>query len=124
MPPHILIVDDQISLPQFIEMELASAGYRVSLCGGNIAELAAIQADKPDLILLNWELRKVSAYELYRRFKLDDSQVPIVIITASGEINIRAILNREVQPCLTKPFSMPDLLSLIEFHLSRQNVGV
>ena len=51
MPPHILVIDDQISLPRFIAMELDAEGYHVSISCDDIAELSAIRDLKPDLII-------------------------------------------------------------------------
>lgn len=64
MAPHILILDDQISLTRFIAIELDAAGYRVSTNCDGVAELPVIQNLAPDLIVLNWELRSASGLDL------------------------------------------------------------
>ncbi len=117
MPPHILVIDDQISLPRFIAMELNAEGYHVSISCDNIAELSAIRNLKPDLIVLNWELRSASGFEILRQLKLDHSPAPVVVITVEEERACYLPLELGIHTCLIKPFSMNDLLKAIEFNL-------
>lgn len=120
MVPHILVIDDQISLPHFIAMELRAEGYRVSMSHGNTIELSIIQALDPDLVILNWELRCYPGLDAYRQLRIVDNQVPIVVITTDDESSYRLALELSVQSCLTKPFSMHDLLEAIKSHLCDQ----
>ena len=83
----------------------------------NTDELSIIRALNPDLIVLNWELRRRSGLDIYRQLRLVDSRVPIVIITAEDEDGCRSALEKGAQICLTKPFSISDLLKAIEYHL-------
>ena len=120
MAPHILVIDDQINLPRFIAMELQSEGYQVSLCCDD--ELATIQELNPDLIVLNWELRRKLGFNIYRQLRSVDHQVPIVVITTEDECSCRLELEMGVQICLTKPFSMNDLIQAIEYHLIHEKL--
>lgn len=115
MTPHILVIDDRINLSRFIAMELHSEGYQVSISYDNATELSILKNMKPDLIVLNWELRRTSGCEVYHQLRLIDQKVPIVVITAKDESSCRLALELEVQACLTKPFSMHDLLKTIEY---------
>jgi DNA-binding response OmpR family regulator len=120
MAPHILVIDDQINLPRFIAMELQSEGYQVSLYCDD--ELATIQELNPDLIVLNWELRRKLGFNIYRQLRSVDHQVPIVVITTEDECSCRLELEMGVQTCLTKPFSMNDLIQAIEYHLIHEKI--
>lgn len=122
MPPHILVIDDQINLPRFIEMELQVAGYQVSLSRNDQSGLSIVRAFKPDLIVLNWELRCVSGVSLYRQLRLIDDQVPVVVITTEDD-SCRLALELGIQICLTKPFSISDLLKIIKLQLKTQKQG-
>jgi len=120
MASHILVIDDQINLPRFIAMELQSEGYQVSLYCNDEEELTTIQELNPDLIVLNWELRRKSGLNIYRQLRSVDHQVPIVVITAEDDRSCRLALDLGVQTCLTKPFSMHDLIRAIEYHLMHE----
>ncbi|NEQ22435.1 MAG: response regulator transcription factor [Microcoleus sp. SIO2G3] len=117
MVSHILVIDDQISLSRFIAMELHVEGYQVSVNCDDVAELSMIQKLNPDLIVLNWELRRTSAFDICRQLRLVGNQVPIVVVTAKDESSCRSALKLGAQTCLTKPFLMNDLLKTIENHL-------
>lgn len=123
MTPHILVIDDRINLSRFIAMELHSEGYQVSISYDNATELLILQNMKPDLIVLNWELRRTPGFEVYHQLRLIDQQVPIVVITAEDRNSCRLALELEVQTCLTKPFSMNDLLKTIEHLLCKKKVA-
>ncbi len=124
MPPHILVIDDQISLPRFIEMELQSAGYRVSLSCYDRFRLPDCQIFKPDLILLNWELRCTSSLSIYRQLRSVDRQVPIVIITTEDVNHHHLASERAPAVYLTKPFSISDLLAVIKLQLKVESVAI
>ena len=117
MVSHILVVDDQISLPRFIAMELYAEGYQVSISNDVVAELSVVRELKPDLIVLNWELRCISGHDACRQLRFAGNQVPIVVITAEDKSSCCPALELGVQTCLTKPFSMNDLLKAIACHL-------
>jgi len=117
MVSHILVIDDKISLSRFIAMELHVEGYQVSVNCDEVAELSMIQTLNPDLIVLNWELRRTSAFDICRQLKLAGNQVPLVVVTAKDESSYRSALELGAQTCLKKPFLMNDLLKAIENHL-------
>jgi DNA-binding response OmpR family regulator len=117
MAPHILVIDDQANLSRFIAMELYAEGYQVSISCDSIAELSKIRELNPDLIILNWELRRTSGQNICRQLQLDSIQVPIVAITVNDESDSDLAWQLGVQACLTKPFSISDLIKTIESHL-------
>jgi DNA-binding response OmpR family regulator len=117
MIPHILVIDDQINLSRFITLELHAEGYQVSIICNNKPELLSVQALKPDLIVLNWELRRASGRKIYQQLRTVNSHIPIVVITVKDKSDCRSAPPLGAQTCLTKPFSMTDLLTVIEFHL-------
>lgn len=116
MTPHILVIDDRIHLPRFIAIELESAGYQVSICSHPPTQSSQLPLS-PDLIVINWELRSLSGPELCHQLNAQYRQVPIVAITAQDETQSQAALQQGAQACLTKPFSISDLLNTMAVHL-------
>jgi DNA-binding response OmpR family regulator len=117
MSAHILLIEDQVSLAQFIALELSEAGYLVSIKGDNLADLSSIlRSLNPDLIILNPELKSGSGVDVCRQ--LENYQVPIVLVTAGEQWSSRSVSKLSIQDCLTKPFAMNDLLQIIHHHLS------
>ena len=117
MIPHILVIDDQISLPRFIALELQAEGYQVSVdC--DLAELSSLQKLNPDLIVLNWELRQSSGLDVCRQLVRVGNQIPLIVVMSQDEWSLRSALELGAKTCLTKPFSMNDLLRIIDHHLN------
>jgi DNA-binding response OmpR family regulator len=123
MAPHILVIDDQANLARFIRLELLAEGYQVSIQCDNLTELSTnLPSLKPDLILLNWELRSASGSDICRQLKLDHHQAPIVLVTVEDQWCCQSVLDLGAQGCLAKPFSMETLLATIRHHLDRVSV--
>ena len=53
MPPHILVVDDDVLMRRSLGLQLEQAGYRASTAGSAEDALALAQRDRPDLVLLD-----------------------------------------------------------------------
>lgn len=115
MAPKILIIDDRVSLPRFIAMELQTAGYQACISYDNATEPSIFWEVNPNLVILNWDLRRTSGSEICAQLKSGDRQLPIVATTVDDEGE--CYLSQSVQTCLTKPFLMIDLLVAIERHL-------
>ena len=118
MATKILIFDDPTSLPRFIALELQAEGYQVSVIYNSLSDRAIAQM-QPNVILLNWDLRRTSIRYLCLQLRsaYEADYRPTVIAMVNDESN--CYLSQEVgmQSCLLKPFSMSDLLSAIESHL-------
>jgi DNA-binding response OmpR family regulator len=116
MTPHILIIDDRTNLSHFINMELNAAGYYVNLDWESDTQRRT-PAFASDLVILNWELRSLSGASLCRQLSSSDHPVPVIVMTAKGECGCQAALKMGAIACLTKPFSIRDLLETIAQHL-------
>lgn len=119
MASKVLILDDPTSLPHFIAMELDAEGYQVSVVCDAVGKRAIAQK-QPDLILLNWDLRWASGFDLCRQLQTarERDYPPAVIAMVNDESNCYLSQAVGAQSCLLKPFSMSDLLSAIERHLA------
>jgi DNA-binding response OmpR family regulator len=120
MISHILIIDDRISLPRFIAMELREEGYQVSISCNTDRSFIKVLA--PDLIILNWELRRLSGFDICRQLRLTSKHIPVIVMTAEDMSDCHLALELGVQACLTKPFSITDLLKTIDYYLIGQKL--
>jgi DNA-binding response OmpR family regulator len=64
---HILLVEDEIKLARFIELELESEGYRVTVAHDGMSGLSLLRESEPDLAILDWMLPGLTGVELCRR---------------------------------------------------------
>ena len=114
----ILVVENEVKLAQFIELELQDAGYQVTVVNNGFSCLTTAKEIKPDLILLDAMLPEVSGLEISRRLRLAGDRVPIVLLTAKEEISDRvAGLDAGADDYILKPFSIEDLLTRIKANL-------
>jgi DNA-binding response OmpR family regulator len=122
MNSHILLVEDEVKLARFIELELNSEGYRVSVANDGIAGLTLARESAPDIAILDWMLPGLSGLEVCRRLRATGNKMPIILLTAKDEVGDRvAGLDAGADDYVVKPFSIEELLARIRAHLRRNH---
>lgn len=120
MTAHILLVEDEVKLARFIELELSSEGYRVSVAHDGMAGLTLARESSPELMLLDWMLPGLSGVEVCRRLRATGNKVPVILLTAKDEVSDRvAGLDAGADDYVVKPFSIEELLARVRAHLRR-----
>ena len=120
MKSHILIVEDEAKLAQFIKLELEYEGYQVTTAQDGLTGLANAREIDLDLILLDWMLPGISGPEICRRLRSTGNQVPIIMLTAKDEVSDRvAGLDAGADDYIIKPFSIEELLARVRANLRR-----
>jgi DNA-binding response OmpR family regulator len=120
MSTKILLIEDDIKLAQFIEMELTCEGYQVSMAHNGLDGLTKARQDSPDLVILDWMMPGLTGVEICRRLRSTGSKVPIILVTARDEISDRvAGLDAGADDYVIKPFSIEELLARIRSNLRR-----
>ena len=116
MTKTVLIVeDDDLNLKFFNDL-LTFEGYRTRTARDGAAALAAAEAERPDLILLDIELPEGSGLDVADRIKRDArlAGVPVVAVTArvmaGDEARIRA---HGCEACVSKPVRMQGFLDVV-----------
>lgn len=118
MVTHILVVEDELKLARFMELELGAEGYQVTLAHDGLTALTTAREVSPDLILLDWMLPGLSGVEICRRLRSTGSTVPIIFLTARDDISDRvAGLDAGANDYVIKPFSIEELLARMRAHL-------
>ena len=120
MTAHILVVEDEAKLAQFIKMELEFEQYQVTHAPDGFTGLSTARETEPDLILLDWMLPGISGPEICRRLRQTGSKVPIILLTAKDEVSDRvAGLDAGADDYVVKPFSIEELLARVRANLRR-----
>ncbi len=120
MTAHILVVEDEAKLAQFIELELKYEGYDVTVANDGLAGLTAAREGHPDLIVLDWMMPGISGVEICRRLRDTGDKVPIILLTAKDEVSDRvAGLDAGADDYMVKPFSVEELLARVRASLRR-----
>jgi two-component system phosphate regulon response regulator PhoB len=122
MRGKILIVDDEPAIRQMVSLALSQANYDCLEAADTTEAHTKILADKPDLILLDWMLPKVSGMDYARQLRREKltEDIPVIMLTARTEEEDKVKgLDSGVDDYITKPFSTRELLARIRALLRR-----
>ncbi len=116
---RILLVEDEPSIREVVTLYLQRAGFQVvSASDGNEA-LEILEADLPDLLLLDLMLPGVDGYAITHWLR-SHSEIPIIMITARRELGDRiAGLEMGADDYIVKPFSPQEVVSRVRAVLRR-----
>ena len=115
----ILIVEDEINIARFLQLELKHEGYEVDTANDGRLGLQKALEGRFDLILLDIMLPGLSGIEVCRRVRME-SKVPIIMLTAKDDVTDKvAGLDMGADDYMTKPFAIEELLARIRVALNR-----
>lgn len=113
----ILVIEDEVDISSFIEMELTCEGYAVTVASDGMEGLMVARKINPDLIILDRMLPKMDGIELCKRLK-QTTDISIIMLTALGEIEHKVEgLDAGANDYLVKPFSLSELLARVRVQL-------
>ena len=117
----ILLVEDELKIARFVELELKYEGYLVEQAhDGRTGLEKALQPDI-DLVLLDVMLPGLNGMEVCRRIR-QSSEVPVIMLTAKDEITDKVMgLDLGADDYITKPFAIEELLARIRVALKRKS---
>ena len=122
MKPLILVVDDEAALVSLLRYNLEKEDFEVLEAADGEEALLVMSERRPDLVLLDWMLPKLSGIEVCRqmRRKPELRNVPVIMLTARGEEGDRIRgLNAGADDYVPKPFSTNELIARIHAVLRR-----
>jgi two-component system, OmpR family, response regulator ArlR len=115
----ILIIEDELKIARFLELELGHEGYMVDQANDGREGLNKAQINQYDLIILDIMLPSVNGIEILRKIR-QNSEIPIIMLTAKDEIMDKVIgLDMGASDYMTKPFAIEELLARIRAALKR-----
>jgi DNA-binding response OmpR family regulator len=118
---HILVVDDEPAIVTVVRERLERDGFAVRSAASGEEALAHIDADPPDLIVLDLMLPGIDGFEVLRRLRSRGGTVPVIVLTARDE-DVDKIVGLELgaDDYLVKPFDPRELSARIRARLRRQ----
>ena len=118
-PDHVLVVDDDSEIRALLSDYLERNGYRVTTAADGRGMRAAIDAKKPDVVVLDVMMPGEDGLTLCRDLRAR-STLPIIMLTARGDETDRIVgLEMGADDYLAKPFSPRELLARIKSVLRR-----
>ena len=119
MANRILIIEDEVNIARFIELELVHEGNQVEKAHDGREGLDKALSGDYDLILLDVMLPKLNGLEVLRRLRME-KETPVIMLTARDAVMDKVSgLDAGADDYITKPFAIEELLARIRVALKR-----
>jgi CheY-like chemotaxis protein len=115
-PSRILVVDDNAQNLELLVAYLDALDCRVDTARDGVEALEKIQQQRPDLILLDIMMPRMSGFEVCRKLKSDPQtrEVPVIMVTALNELgDIERGVESGTDDFITKPVNRLELLTRV-----------
>jgi two-component system OmpR family response regulator len=123
--PLVLVVDDEEHITELLAMGLGYNGFEVDRQASGRGALAAIEARRPDLVVLDVMLPDLDGFEVARRLRRAEgaaTHVPIIFLTAKDTTQDKVEgLRLGSDDYVTKPFSIEELIERVKAVLRRSS---
>jgi DNA-binding response OmpR family regulator len=111
---RILVVDDEERILNFLSTKLKASGYDVLTAPNGVKGLEQVQAQEPDMVVLDLLMPKMTGLEMLKQLRTF-SPIPVIILTAKGADTDRIKgLQLGADDYLPKPFNPDELVARIE----------
>lgn len=120
---YILVADDDPLLADLVRFRLEAVGHRLTLVEDGQAALRAIEAERPDILILDAMMPILSGPQLLQMLKADPqtAAIPVIMLTArKGQDDILNALQTGVDDYVTKPFLPDELVLRVDRLLARR----
>jgi two-component system, NtrC family, response regulator PilR len=121
---HILVVDDERSMREFLEILLQREGHDAVVCAAATDALVALEADDYDLIISDIKMSGMGGLELLERVREISPETPVVLITAHGSTESAVEAMRlGAYDYLTKPCSVDEICLVVDKALEKRSLS-
>lgn len=119
--PLVLVVDDDESTGDAIRRLLGRMGYTAQWAPGGHEAIAALQVEKPDLVVLDWMMPGMNGLEVLRRLRANPATqlLPVIIYTAASSPAVAQLAaDHGAQDCVLKSGGFFPLYDSIQRHVA------
>ncbi len=117
---RVLVVDDDRAVRDALRRALGLHGFEVDTAADGLTAVAAIERDRPDIVVLDVAMPGVDGLGVLRRLRHDANDVPVLMLTARDAVPDRvAGLEAGADDYLPKPFALEELVARLHTLLRR-----
>lgn len=118
--PTVLIVDDDLKLLKMLQRTLVYENLSVLTATNGMEALPIVDAQKPDLLIVDWMMPKMDGLALIRRLRDEENKTMVLMLTARDAIENRVDgLESGADDYLVKPFAPAELVARVHALLRR-----
>ncbi len=122
--PSILVVDDELSMREFLKILLEKAGYQVTTAADASSAIDHIQNKDFDLVLSDIRMPGMGGLTLLEKIKEVNSSIPVIMITAyASPDNAVVAMKSGAFDYITKPFKVDEITKIIRSAISATASG-
>lgn len=117
MPYSVLVVEDEPHIIESLSFLMKRAGHKVRIARDGDAAIRTMEAEKPDLVILDITLPRRDGLDVCRTIRADDRwrDVRVIMLTARGrELDRRKGLETGADDYILKPFSTSEIVRRVE----------
>jgi len=115
--PHIIVVDDEPYMGDFLEKALQKKSYQVTKFTSGLDALDHLVEHEADLMITDYKMPKMNGVELLQQVKTEKPTIDVIIMTAYGTIESAVqALKYGAADYITKPFSVEDIYQIVEHY--------
>ncbi|MBQ6756582.1 MAG: response regulator transcription factor [Oscillospiraceae bacterium] len=119
MPKKILVIEDEANIAELLRLYLEKEGYETAVAKDGGAGVAAFDAEKPNLVLLDIMLPVMDGWQVLREIRAR-GKTPVIMLTAKGETQDKITgLESGADDYITKPFEVKEVVARIHAVLRR-----
>lgn len=124
-PIRVLVVDDEASLTDLLQMALRYEGWDIKTASDGSSALATARDFRPDAVVLDIMLPDIDGLQVLQRMRADGSDVPVLFLTAKDSLDDRiAGLTAGGDDYVTKPFSLEEVVARLRGLIRRSTLTV
>jgi DNA-binding response OmpR family regulator len=122
----VLVVDDEENILNLLRTGLEEAGFSVVTAPNGFAALAQLEAEKPDLVIADVMMPRLTGLDLLRaiRNRPETEDIPFLFISARDSSDaVETGLAYGAVDYITKPFKLSELVGKVRHHIARRKAA-
>jgi two-component system response regulator PilR (NtrC family) len=113
--PAILVVDDELSMREFLKILLEKEGYDVNAVADAASAIESVNSEKYDLIISDIKMPGMGGLTLLEKIKEIDNSIPVIMVTAfASPENAVVAMKSGAFDYITKPFKVDEIIKIIK----------